>query len=146
MLRTLLVICLLSAIGICASLSYLKLRDTEENIGIQNYLSIKESTLIGAKTITARKFQGADLLSTLWGNLVPNATDWPFIAMDGYIPVAQKLAALTSSTTYATMVLLDPADAPAFEEHIQAVYVQQGRPAEAGVNDFGFGIWKQPPE
>lgn len=143
LLRGLLVFSLLTAIVVCVTLSYLKLKETEEQVGLQNYFSIRDSTLLGAKAITARKLQGADLWSTLMGNVMPNSEDWPLVKFDGYLPVSAKLATLTESTTYALMALIDPEQAPEFEEHIEQQYRIQSRPEEAGHSDFGFGIWKR---
>lgn len=143
LLRGVLVLSLLTAIGVCVSLSYLKLKETEEQVGMQNYLSIRDSTLLGARAICERKLQGVDLWATLMANIMPNAAeDWPNVVFDGYLPVSAKLAALTQSTTYALMALLSPDQAPAFEAHIAEQYQAQGRPPEAGYSDFGFGVWK----
>jgi len=85
-------------------------------------------------------------MATMLSHLLPDRDMWPMIVFDGYIPIAEKVASLSSSTTQSLMVLLDPADAEDWELHTQQVYADQGRPAEAGVSDFGFGVWKNDKE
>ncbi|CAJ1945523.1 unnamed protein product [Cylindrotheca closterium] len=142
-LRAVLILSLLFAIAMCSSLAYTQLQSTEENVGIQTYQSIALSATEGAVAITERKFQGSEVMSTLLGQLYPNAADWPLVAFDGYIPIAQKVASLSASGTQAFMVILDPSEAPAFETHIKQVYRDQGRPENAGYSDFGFGVWRR---
>lgn len=142
-LRALLILSLIAAIATCSTLAYTQLQSTEENVGIQTYRSIAQSALVGAVAITQRKFQGSEVMSTLLGELFPDASDWPFVSLEGYIPIASKVAALSSSGTQAFMIVVDPAEARAFEDHLQNVYRLQGRPEEAGMSDFGFGIWRR---
>jgi len=145
-LRSVLIGSLLTAAGACAALSYISLRNTEQEVGRQTYESIAASALSGARATTQRKVQGSEVMATMLSYQLPNSDMWPFITVDGYIPIAEKVAALSSSTTQSLMVLLHPDDALAWENHTQKVYVDQGRPAEAGVNDFGFGVWRDDPE
>lgn len=142
-LRAVLIFSLLAAIAICSALAYTQLSSTEENVGIQTYQSIALSATSGAVAITERKFQGSEVMSTLLGELFPDASDWPFVSLAGYIPIAAKVASLSSSGTQAFMIVVDPSEAPAFEEHLRGVYLEQERPETAGYSDFGFGIWRR---
>jgi hypothetical protein len=141
-LRAVLILSLVAASAICSSLAYTRLQATEENVGIQTYQSIALSATKGAKSITERKFQGSEVMSTLLSQILPDASNWPFIEVDGYIEIAEKVASLSSSTTQSLMVILDPTDARLWENHTMEVYKTQGRPEGTGYNDFGFGIWK----
>jgi len=150
-LRTILVSSLLLAAATCASVAYIVLRNTERQVGIQTYNSIATMALNGAQAITVRKVQGSNVMSTLLGNELPNADDWPFINVPGYIAVSSKVAELSSSNTQSLMVFLDPYNetsgegkhnVTAWEEHTQQVYRDQRRPNRTGFSDFGFGIWK----
>ena len=96
-LRGVLILSLVAAIAICSTLAYTQLQATEENVGIQTYQSIALSATSGAVAITERKFQGSEVMSTLMGELFPDASDWPFVSLEGYIPIAQKVASLSSS-------------------------------------------------
>jgi hypothetical protein len=141
-LRAVLILSLVAASAICATLAYTQLQGTEENVGIQTYFSIALSATKGAKSITERKFQGSEVMSTLLSQILPDASNWPFIEVDGYIQIAEKVATLSSSTTQSLMVILDPADARLWENHTMEVYKTQERPEGTGYSDFGFGIWK----
>lgn len=141
-LRAVLILSLALAIAICSTLAYLRLSSTEENVGIQTYQSIALSATEGARSITERKLQGSEVMSTLLSQTLPNSTDWPFIEVDGYIEIAAKVATLSSSGTQSLMVIVEPGEARSWENHTLGVFRKQGRPEEAGYSDFGFGIWR----
>ena len=142
LLRSLLIASLIAAVVICASLSYKLLTDAEKEVGVQTYKSIASSATTGAKAITQRKIQGSEVMATLMSQILPDKADWPYISVEGYIPIAVKVAQLSSSTTQALMVVHDPSQFSELEVHAKDEYELQGRPESAGVNDFGFGIWK----
>jgi hypothetical protein len=146
MLRTLLIVSLLMAVFTCATLSYYVLFNMEQEVGCQRYESIASSALANARSITTRKLQGSELMATLMGQVLPEASNWPLIEMKGYIPIAQKVAQLSLSHSQSLVVILEnptPQEQADFEAHMQEQYKLQGRPEHAGMLDFGFGIWKQ---
>ncbi|KAL3922875.1 MAG: hypothetical protein SGARI_006351, partial [Bacillariaceae sp.] len=144
-LRSILIGSLLTAAAVCAALSYTVLKNAERNTAVQTYNSVALSATLNAKAIVARKFQASEVTAALasWTN--PNASQWPMIDINGYMAITGKIAALAQSTTQATMTFVEPNQTVEFEEHIQTVYEKEGRPESAGVNDFGFGIWKPDP-
>lgn len=141
-LRFILVTSLLAAAGICASLAYVSLSRAEVDTAEFSYHSISISALNNAKAIARRQFQAAELTASIasWAN--PEVDNWPFIRVPGYMDMTSKVATLTSSTTQALTVLVNPSQVEEFEAHIQQLYREEGRPAEAGMSDFGFGVWK----
>lgn len=141
-LRFLLIASLFTAAAVCASLAYVSLQNAEHQVGRQTYESIAASALNGAQATTLRKVQGAQVMATLLAHALPHRDDWPFVTLDGYIPIAQKVAALSSSTTQSLMVFVQPSQVEAWENHTRQVYEHQQRPETAGVSDFGFGIWE----
>lgn len=141
-LRAVLIFSLIAAIAICSSLAYTQLRKTERNVGLETYRSIALSATIGAQAITERKIKGSEVMGTLFGQVFPNGEDWPMISMDGYIPIASAVAALSATLTQALIVVVRPEEAEAFENHTKEVYRVQKRPNNTGYSDFGFGIWK----
>lgn len=104
MLRAALVVSLLAAVAVCSTLGYLLLKDSEEKLGRQTYESIAVSALSGAQSITQRKLQGSDVMATVLSQTLSNASDWPLIDIPGYIPMAAKVAELSSSNTQSLMV------------------------------------------
>jgi hypothetical protein len=145
-LRVILISSLVTAAALCATVSYVSLRNTEQEVGRQTYESIAASALRGAKSTTQRKLQGSEVMATLVSFALPDSEMWPLITVDGYITIADNVAKLSSSGTQSLMVLVDPAQASEFEAHTQQVYMDQERPEGAGVNGFGFGIWKSDPD
>lgn len=145
-LRVSLVATLVFAAGGCATMSYSLLKDSEDEVGRQTYESVAAAALSNAQSTTRRKLQGSEVMATLLSHILPNETDWPLIDVPGYIPMASKVAELSSSNTQALMVFLDPDQVAAFEPHMMQVYKDQGRPEGTGYSDFGFGIWKSDDE
>lgn len=140
-LRLILVATLMAAAAVCSALAFVTLRNAEREVGKQTYESIAASALSGARAITLRKVQGSEVMATLLSYTLPDAEMWPLISVNGYIPIADKVASLSSSTTQSLMVFLDPNQVEAYEQHIQQEYIDQDRPETAGVSDFGFGIY-----
>ncbi|CAJ1960131.1 unnamed protein product [Cylindrotheca closterium] len=141
-LRAMLIFSLFAAAAICASLAYTQLKSTERNVGLETYRSIASSATRGAQEITQRKVKGSEVMGTLMGQVFPNSEDWPMISMDGYIPIAQSIAALSATWLQALVVVVRPEEAEAFENHTKEVYKAQNRPNSTGYSDFGYGIWK----
>ena len=145
-LRFILITSLLAAATVCGVLSYISLKNTERKVGDETYDSVAASALFAAQSTTLRKVQGSQVMATVLSHWLPRKEQWPFIAMDGYIPIADKVAGLSSSTTQSLMVFVEPEDALRWENHTLAQYQAQQRPVEAGVSEFGFGIWKNDEE
>ena len=98
-LRVLLTCSLVAAISTCTAVSYKILKDAEQEVGRQTYISIAASALNGAQAITKRKLQGSEVMSALMSQVFPNKADWPLISMEGYIPIASSVAKLAASMT-----------------------------------------------
>ena len=147
LLRGLLFISLVAAMATCTAVSYNILKASEQEVGRLNYESIALSALNGAKATTKRKVQGSEVMATVMSQTFPEKASWPLVSMDGYMPIAESLAKLTSSLTQSMIVLLDPTQVSLdeFESHTKQVYRDQGRPENAGVSDMGFGVWKPDP-
>lgn len=141
--RTALIAGLLSAAAICASFSYVSLSNAELEVGKQTYESVAASALNGAQAITRRKVEGSEVMATMLSYILPDKEMWPKITFDGYIPIAQKVASLSNSSSQSVCVLLEPTEVEEWENHTKRVFLDQGRPADAGLSDFGFGIWRE---
>ncbi len=145
MLRTVLIGSLLTAAAACASLAYITLRNAETNTAVATYESVAASALDNAKTIATRKFQASEVTASIASWTHPNADEWPFIFINGYINITQKIADLAQSSTQAMIVFIDVNQTQQFEQHLKDTYAIEGRPPETGVSRFGFGIWKPDP-
>jgi hypothetical protein len=137
-LRFLFVSSLIVAAAVCAAVTYTVISNLEKEVGKETYRSIASSALQGAHAITLRKAQGYEVMATVLLYVLLGASAW----VDGYIYIAGKVAKLSSSTSQALIIIVDPLQATEFENHTKQVYVEQEHPQGAGASDFGFGIWK----
>ena len=146
-LRVILVASLLAAGAVCASIAYVLLEDTETQMGVNTYESIATLAISGARSITRRKFRGVELMASIMAETWPDAEDWPFISYPGYRSVARKVSLLVTNdnpdSTQSLMIIVDPSEVSAWENHTRAEYIRQNRTdGVAGVSDFGFGIYQ----
>jgi hypothetical protein len=116
-------------------------------MGVNTYESIALLALRGAKAITSRKFRGAELVASIMGETIPDASGWPYISYPGYISVGRKIARLVTNdnpnSTQSMMVFLKPDQALEWENHTRQEFIRQGHTdGVVGVSDFGFGIYQ----
>jgi signal transduction histidine kinase/CheY-like chemotaxis protein len=141
-LRLIFVASLMVAAGVCGATSYIVIRNLEQEVGVQTYESVAASALQGAQAITLRKLQGAEVMSSIISNAFPDEAEYPFVALDGYIETAGRVAALSSSSTHSFVLLVEPEEVADWEAFAQETYIKEGRPEGVGSGDYGFGIWK----
>ena len=122
-------------------MAYRVVRNLERNVGKQTYESIAVSALEGAKAITVRKFQGKNVMASMLSYTFPDPSQWPFVALPGYIETAGHVAQLSSSTAQGLVMIVPPENATAFEDFALQTYNDRGYPETAGRSEFGFGIW-----
>ena len=146
-LRVILVVSLLTAGAVCASIAYVLLDDTQTQMGVNTYESIATLAISGARSITRRKSRGVELLASIMAETWPDAEDWPFISYPGYRSVARKISLLVTNdnpdSTQSLMVIVDPSEATAWENHTREEYIRQNHTdGVAGFSEFGFGIYQ----
>lgn len=139
-LRVVFVFSLIFTGVLCTTLTYSRIRDLELEIGRQTYESVAVSALAAAKAITHRKIHGGDVVESIVANAFPDAKQWPMVGLNGYYETANTIASLSGQTSIAFIVLVEPDEVDAFEEHTQEHYRSQGYPEEAGTTSIGFGI------
>jgi signal transduction histidine kinase len=96
--------------------------------------------LKGAQAIARRKIESIEIIASMMSFRFPNASQWPFVALEGFTETGLKLSALTSSPIAVGMIVI-PEQVSEFETFAASVYKDQDYPDEAGRSDFGFGIW-----
>jgi hypothetical protein len=102
--------------------------------------------LKAAKEVTLRKYEGAKVMESVLSFAFPNASTWPFVALNGYYHTSREVAALASAGSMGLVAFVKPgSEAQAFEKHVQEHYARQGYPETAGASAFGFGIYKVDP-
>ncbi|CAB9529218.1 Sensor protein kinase WalK (Fragment) [Seminavis robusta] len=145
-LRVLFVTSIIFAIFICSLVSYLIIRDLEYEVGHQTYESVAASALKAAREITLRKYQAAKVMESVLSFAFPDAEMWPYVGLNGYFHTSREVAALASTGSMGMSVFVQPPEAAAFESFIQEHFDQQGYPPDAGLSDFGFGIYTRDPD
>ena len=115
-LRLSLVLSLLASAVICGVVAYRHTDRLEAKLGIQMYESIAATVLKEARSNTLRKAQGADAMASIMRNAFPDASQWPFIALDGYAETASKIAEVSSATAITLIPFVQPEQALEWEK------------------------------
>eukprot|EP00578_Thalassiosira_sp_NH16_P002284 CAMPEP_0181139862 /NCGR_PEP_ID=MMETSP1071-20121207/35004_1 /TAXON_ID=35127 /ORGANISM="Thalassiosira sp., Strain NH16" /LENGTH=488 /DNA_ID=CAMNT_0023226789 /DNA_START=34 /DNA_END=1497 /DNA_ORIENTATION=- len=143
-LRVLLVTSLVAAAGVCAGVAYDQLSKSEANVAILTFNSIADAALARAKANALQKLDAAAVMATLFAWQFPDADQWPFVEMAGYIPLAASLAKLSGSgiPNNSYTVVVPPEKIDELLEHNKGVVERAGCPEGSGSSDFGYGVWK----
>ena len=144
-LRVLLVLSLLIAAGICATVSYVTISNLERSVGVQTYKSVAVSAIQGAQSIAHRKLVGSQVAASMMSYAFPNRDDWPFVFLNGYTQLNKLLATMSSSSEHGLIHVFDSrhVNAKDFEAYIKTKYDESNFSNTTGYSDFGFGIWKK---
>jgi signal transduction histidine kinase len=129
------------AAAICGSISFVTIQNLELDLAEQTYYSIATSALKGSNAATRRKIQACQLLASIISYRFPNASQWPFVALPGFYEASKLLLELSTSPIFLN-VRISPQEVNDFEFFASQVYQEQGFPDNAGVSDFGFGVWR----
>lgn len=141
-LRISFLLCLLAAAAICGGVAYTRIANLEQSAGIQTYESVAASALGNAQALAHQRIEGGKTMVSILKYAFPNASQWPFVALDGYLETANQIAQQSSTLTLALNVIVQPEQAPDFEDWAWKTYRAQGYPETAGFSeDFGFGIY-----
>jgi hypothetical protein len=140
-LRVVFVVSLAVAAIVCGATAYVVVRNLEIELAEQTYESIASSALKGAQAIARRKFQSCAILALRHEFAFPNASQWPNVALPGFVETGTQLSQLSNSFTFVMNVIVQPEEVPAFEAFARKAYQDEGYPSTAGYSDFGFGIW-----
>ena len=150
-LRISFLFCLLAAAVICGSVAYMRITNLEQSVGIQTYESVSASALRNAQALAQQRLEGGKTMAAVLKHAFPNASQWPFVALEGYVETANQIAQQSSTLTQALNVIVQPSQAEAFEEWAYQTYRDQNYPETAGVSqdangeDF-FGIYAMDPD
>ena len=141
-LRISFLVCLLAAAAICGSVAYTRIANLEQSVGVQTYESVAASALENAQALAQQRLEGGKTMASILKHAFPNASQWPFVALDGYLETANQIAQQSSTLTQALNVIVQPEQAKDFEDWAWKTYRAQGYPETAGFSeDFGFGIY-----
>ena len=146
-LRISFLICLCAAAAICGSVAYMRIHTLEKDVGIQTYESVAESALRNAQALAQQRLDGGKTMASILKHAFPNASQWPFVALEGYVETANQIAQQTNTLTQALNVIVQPSQVEAFEEWAYQTYRDQNYPETAGVSQDAdgnafFGIYE----
>jgi hypothetical protein len=110
-LRLVFIASLVAAAAVCGAIAFNEVRGLEHEVGIQTFDSVAASALQGAKEATLRGVQVGELMASYFSFAFPNATMWPFVALDGYSVTASKAAKLSTATSLGLLMIVRPDEA-----------------------------------
>jgi hypothetical protein len=104
--------------------------------------------LVISKEIVVRKNLGSISMASVVEAAFPNASSWPFVALNGYELIAQNIIATSSGRELAVCPIIKPEQIVPFEAFAKEYYTTNRIPPfpnntgeKAGVSSFGFGIF-----
>ena len=142
-------LCCLAAVAVTLGvLANYILSDSEEDLAASQYNAIVARAVETSKEIVKRKSLGAVSMSSVIEVAFPNASSWPYVALNGYELIADNIAATSSGREIAFMPIVQPEQMNSFEKFAKDYYTKSRIPAFpnetgnlAGVSSFGFGIF-----
>mmetsp|Transcript_6804 Transcript_6804/g.17529 ORF Transcript_6804/g.17529 Transcript_6804/m.17529 type:complete len:971 (+) Transcript_6804:35-2947(+) len=158
--RVVFIICLAAVAAGLGTASWLLFRNSEEELGEQQFQAIAERAINGSQAIVVRKRLGTISMVSVLSSLFPKAEEgvsasgfegWPFVYMDGYEEVAQNIIATSSGREMGFCPLVYPDQLSDFETHAYDWFLnlrqsQPPFPDSVANSSFGQGIWQPGPD
>ena len=142
--RYLLGFVLLVSAGLLGYFSYYFMDTAEERLAKNRFESIVQRAEANAKWVVEQKKQASDALANMYGASNPDASEWPFVHMDGYSDIASQLKLITAGSLSFCPIVIgygEDSEQAAFEEYWYNLYDEWGFPNGTGVHSFGKGIY-----
>eukprot|EP00934_Nitzschia_sp_Nitz4_P001676 Nitzschia sp. Nitz4//scaffold91_size79674//2396//5074//NITZ4_005353-RA/size79674-processed-gene-0.86-mRNA-1//1//CDS//3329560058//1676//frame0 len=127
--------------AVFSTLAYKITRNQEDTTAIETYRSVAASALIEARAIVNRRLDGADVLAVGYGSWFPYTENWPYVGLTPFHTIAGKVADVSDSEGHVLSPIVTPEGAAAFEAYAADFYSAMGYSENAGMSDFGFGIF-----
>ena len=130
-------------------LAHFFLSNSETELAETHFNAIADRALSSAKEITRRKTLGTVSLASVVANRNPNATDWPFVVVNGYEDMSTNLIETSSGREMGFCPLVTPDQLSAFETFAYDYYQNSRKPPfpnGTATSSFGEGIWGVDPE
>ncbi|CAB9499408.1 sensor kinase/phosphatase LuxQ [Seminavis robusta] len=127
--------------------AYFILRQAEQSQAQVRLEAISDRALTTSREIVQRKRLGAISMADTVAWIQSNATDWPFVTVDGYEPMANNIIATSKARTLGLCPFVYPKQKLIFEDFAYDFLHVNRKPHPwdntTAVSSFGKGIWKK---
>jgi len=142
--RILFTVCLLVLVAIIGVSVYLYengRRAADMTRANEQYDIITNTALTDIVRLMNNRLAGAVAMANLAAYAAPRAEQWPFVRVDSWWAVGEKVQVAGLNGGYSLAPIVRPEVQPAFELYAQE-FLNETYPGEdAGVSSFGFGVW-----
>jgi len=123
--------------------SYFLMETAETRLAKNRFKSIVQRAEANAGWVIMQKKQGSDALANMFGSSNPDISEWPYVYMEGYTEISQKLRLITKGTLSFCPIVKGylGEEHQRFEEYYYNLYDKWGFPNGTGVSSFGKGIY-----
>lgn len=131
--------------GIFAAVgSYFLMVTAEKRLAKNRFLSIVQRAEANAKWVITQKKQASESLAKMFGVNNPDASEWPFVYMEGYSDIASKLKLITKGSLSFCPIVTgfgENSEQKEFEDFYYNLYEDWGFPNGTAEHAFGKGIF-----
>lgn len=114
----------------------------ENKLALEQFQSIAARATSYARRTTQSKRLGVMTMAEIIGNVHPNATNWPFVLVDGYDTFARRLVQTISGDGISFAPIIFPDQLKEFEKFAYDSYNNKlNYTNTTGVSSFGRGVW-----
>lgn len=142
--RIFLVVVLLVSAALLGAGSYFLMTTAETRLAKNRFDSIVQRAAANAHWVIMQKKQASDALANMYGTANPDASDWPFVHMEGYKEIASQLKLITKGSLSFCPIVVgfgEDSQQQQFQDYWYDLYEKWGYPNGTGESVFGKGIY-----
>jgi len=142
--RVSLVVVLLVTAALLGYGSYYMMDTAQTRLAKNRFASIVQRAEASANWVIEQKKQASDALAKMYGTTNPDASEWPFVYMEGYDEIASKLKLITKGSLSFCPIVTGygpESQQQEFTDYWYDLYDKWGYPNTTGVSSFGKGIY-----
>jgi signal transduction histidine kinase len=133
---------LLAICAICGTLIFFLLRMVEERLFESEYESIASQVITSSKTGLNKRSLGPRTMATRIGTLFDNEIYWPYVSVDGYYNIANRIKTLVHIKSLEFYPIVKHEEVSSFEDFAYDYFLSDPYVAPgAGITDIGKGIY-----
>lgn len=112
------------------------LTQAEVTLAEEQFQSIASRAALTASRIVRRKMRGTSVLSSLIAHAHPQTDPWPFVTVDGFEDISNKLIVSTDAKGMFFAPFVEHSSLSDFEDFAYTFFN-----STAGISSFGKGVW-----